>query len=159
MPSTFCDVSHTPPSAGPLPARQQVLFAGRKGASPRWLAHRPKVELDWPGVSRTALGVAQPRTGRHAYLNCRRRLDKANPDTSPVSGGASIARRTWSRCAQVHWCGGRLDTNATPSGIFPASSEPWIPQTISCYWLQLSFDWEGNRATERNLNILKLERV
>ena len=45
------------------------------------------MKLDWPGVSRTALGVAQPRTGRHAYLNCRRRLKKTNADISPASGG------------------------------------------------------------------------
>src|SRR6185369_5241968 len=85
-------------------------LGGRAHLLAGWLTG-PKVELDWPGVSRTALGVAQPRTGRHAYLNCRRRLDKTNPDSSPVSRGASIARRTWSRCARVHYCGGRLDTN------------------------------------------------
>jgi hypothetical protein len=60
---------------------------GGNGASPCCLAHwTPEAKLHRPGVSRTALGVAQPRTGRYAYLNCRRRLKKTNANASPVSG-------------------------------------------------------------------------
>jgi len=50
-----------------------------------WAHWAPEAKLHRPVVSRTALGVAQPRTGRHAYLNCRRRLKKTNVNASPVS--------------------------------------------------------------------------
>ena len=82
MPPTFCKVSRTPPSTGWIPATQQD--------SVRWEEWRISslpgslAKLHWPGVSRAALGVAQPRTGRHAYLNCRRRLKKTNVKPSPA---------------------------------------------------------------------------
>jgi len=65
---------------------------GGNGASPCCLAHwTQEAKLHRLGVSRTALGVAQPRTGRYAYLNCRRRLEKSNADTSPASGGRQLS--------------------------------------------------------------------
>ena len=83
-------VSRTPPSAGWIPATQQDSVRWEEwhiSSLPGSLG--PKAKLHWPGVSRAALGVAQPRTGRHAYLNCRRRLKKTNGKLVPHRKGVN----------------------------------------------------------------------
>jgi hypothetical protein len=127
MPAKFCKVSRTPPSTGWIPATQQSLVRWeewRISSLPGSLC--PEAKLHWPGVSRTALGVAQPRTGHHAYLNCRRRLIKTNVNASPVSERASILRRTWSECARVHWCGRHSGTIPHPRRPNLGTRNAWV---------------------------------
>jgi hypothetical protein len=77
--------------SGHIPAKQQSSVRWEERRIPSLAGSQaPKLKLHWPGVSRTALGVAQPRTGRHAWLNCRRRLKKTNADTSPLPRGRQL---------------------------------------------------------------------